>query len=276
MEALGSCRSLWIFVSEPADARLRPSQATKRRSSSRNNNPPGVTLKLKDYIKSLSKYPTDSEEPGIIVQQLAVLAAVRAADKGRLPASCGKGKSLDMDIVQAGILAGLERVHQYDGTLGHDMRAFLYKTIAGTIQDYAWKRENRITDGRWKFPELVLDSVPYFLGEGGSGFMDAEAEGDHGKKKTAEDVLLEEVTPLAIIEAEEEEDGAKTAVRRLRKVLGSVGEEGKAMLIRDSQIGRNRLLREQWAREIGITPAALHMRLVRLRQKAREWALTLQ
>lgn len=214
-------------------------------------------MNIKAYMKYLAAtFPADSEDPTVIVQQLAVLAAINLAAKGRLPGAIGRGEDIDLDVVHAGIVAGLEKIKQYDGTIG-TMRAFLYKTIAGTIQNYAWKRENRVTDGSWD-NVLTLDSTPSAPAD------DTVAE---------DEVIVEGNDAEAIMLSEEREEAHAEG---LRLAFAHLGEEGGEMLLKDSQIGYNAAARREWAESLGISIGALNMRLVRLRHQAREWALTLQ
>src|SRR5450631_1048666 len=93
---------------------------------------------FKQYLAFVSKHiPADSDKPTDIVQSLACLIAARLSGGGKLPVACGVGDSLDMDIVNAGILAGLEKISTYDPSKG-TMRQFLYPSIAGAMQGYAW------------------------------------------------------------------------------------------------------------------------------------------
>lgn len=221
-------------------------------------------MNIKEYIKKLaSDYPADSDDPTVIVQQLACLAGMRLSEQGKIPAACGVGDRLDMDIIQAGILAGLERVRHYDGTIG-TMRAFLYKTIAGTMQNYAWKRENRVTDGIWEFPEKVFDSE--------SQMPPCEEGTDKGMGMPKAQVLIEDSTPETILEREQD----TTSADQLTGLTDLLGREAIGLLLKDASLGYNATARHKWAAEIGVSIGALNMRLVRLRQKAREWALNVQ
>lgn len=222
-------------------------------------------MRLKEFIRILERYPEDSEDPQVIVQQLAVLAAVRAADKGQLPVSCGKGDTLDMDIIHAGILAGLERIHKFDGTIG-DMRAFLYKTIDGTIRNYAWARENRIEDNHNTdiSKVLVLEAAePIGMGE------------DVAERNVGTVILRDASSPDLELE-KEQEPIPKTAAKALGEVFAYLGEEATALLQKDAQIGRNAIKRREWADSLGLTVMGLATKLSRLRVRARVWALSRQ
>jgi hypothetical protein len=206
-------------------------------------------LKVKDYVQKLeANYPADSDIPTVIVQQLACLAAYRLAAKGQLPASCGKGEGIDMDVIHAGILIGLERLRLYDGSIG-TLRAFLYRTIAGTIQNYAWKRENRVTDGLWAFPDKVYTSE-----------VDDHDEELGGRK---EQKLIDEKTPETILL-----DAERSQYQPLREAFAYLGKEDSLLLLKAAQIGVRAL-----ALELKANPGSLATKLARLRKKAREWAL---
>lgn len=215
-------------------------------------------MNLRQYVKYLGeRFPADSQEPTVIVQQLACLAARNLANKGRLPASCGKPTDVDMDIVQSGILAGLEHLRKYDGEIG-TLRAFLYKTIAGTMQNYAWKRENRITDGIWDLTQTAIVHTE----------VQPQIEVDSARKQ---EYLIEEATPETIaIEAE-----ASTPRERLDVALEGISSEDKGMLIKSAQIGANLALRSLWAAELGISYLHLANKLSRARKRARDWALAI-
>lgn len=222
-------------------------------------------MRLKEFIRILERYPEDSENPQVIVQQLAVLAAVRAADKGQLPASCGKGETLDMDIIHAGILAGLERVHKFDGTIG-DMRAFLYKTIDGTIRNYAWARENRIEDNHNTdiSKVLVLEAA------------EPIDRGDDAAERSHSSIVLRDASSPDLELEKEQEPTPKTAAKALWEVFAYLGEEATALLQKDAQIGYNALKRREWAYSLGLTVGGLTTKLSRLRVRARVWALRQQ
>lgn len=225
---------------------------------------------LKDYLKWVSSHvPADSEKPTDIVQSLACLIGSRLSGSGKLPVSCGVGDRLDMDIVQAGILAGLEKIATYDGTLG-SMRQYLYPTIAGAMQGYAWERENRVADSRpVEWPECVN------LSEGETwppqGADNAEYSDQSGHEVEAG--LVTSATPQSLIE---DEEASQTALAGIRAAVAGLGTEDMGLLLKDAQIGYNAAERLAWAREKGITLGALSMRLSRLRKTAREWALTVQ
>jgi hypothetical protein len=211
---------------------------------------------FKQYLAFVSKHiPADSDKPTDIVQSLACLIAARLSGGGKLPVACGVGDSLDMDIVNAGILAGLEKISEYDSKKG-TMRQFLYPTIAGAMQGYAWERENRVSDSR-------VETWPSIVPMDGSEAEDAETE----------PALIDNHTPESdMIDLE----NAKTAYKGITAAVAGLGTEDMAMLLRDAQIGYNAVLRAEWAREIGVSVGALSMRLSRLRREARDWALTVQ
>lgn len=211
-------------------------------------------MMLKQYITHLLKnVPADSEKPGDIVQLLACLIGTRLSNSGKLPQACGVGEGLDMDIINAGIEAGLAKVKDYDPAQG-TMRQFLYPSIAGTMQMYAWERENRVADSRPR--EWPLASSP------------EEADGER-----LNDALIDYRTPETEMIEEEE---AITRGKGIRAAVAGLGTEDMAMLLRDAQIGYNAAKRQAWAAEIGVSVGALSMRLSRLRRAAREWALTVQ
>jgi len=213
-------------------------------------------MRFKQYLEYVSAHvPADSEKPTDIVQMLACLIAERLSTTGKLPASCGAGNDLDMDIVQAGILAGLEKIADFDSKLG-TMRQFLYPTIVGAMRSYAWERENRVSDSRL---DAGLPEVDYAYAE--------------SEDKPLPEQLIEETTPETQLEGEE---SGQAALAAISGAMGALGTEGAAMLLRDAHIGRNAELRQAWADEIGVSIGALHMRLSRLRRDARDWGLTLQ
>lgn len=209
-------------------------------------------MKLKEYMTYVEKHiPADSEKPTDVVQMLACLIGNRLGN--RVPAACGTGINLDMDIVQAGILAGLERIKAHDPSQG-TMRQFLYPTIAGAMQSYAWERENRVADSRPQEWPYILDIDEDF---------DAEEP----------NLIDQSANPETQMIREEE---AVQQVKSIRAAVKGLGQEATAMLIRDAQIGYDPAKRQAWADEIGVTVGALSMRLSRLRKQAREWALTEQ
>lgn len=212
-------------------------------------------MMFKQYIAWVSQHiPPDSERPTDMVQSLACLIASRLSEGGKLPIACGSGDSLDMDIVQAGIIAGLEKIDTYDSTLG-TMRQYLYPSIAGAMQTYAWERENRVSDARpdvW--PEIVM-------------LHDSSPQEDDTPIEAA---LMDQTTPESSMIEEEE---AKTAYKAITAAVSGLGTSDMAMLLKDAQIGYNAVLRQQWADEIGVSLGALYVRLSRLRRNARDWAL---
>lgn len=232
-------------------------------------------MKLKEYVKQLDKlYPSDCEVPSVIVQQLACLAAINLAAKGRLPASCGRGADIDMDIVNAGILAGLEKIKVHDGTLG-TLRAFLYKTIAGTIQNYAWARENRVEDNHnTDITKLMIyDSVPRTgMGEQSADNPEDKERPSDFRSKVGDDYLITDETPESILSAEEESESNPTQ-EAFREVKAFLGKEDTALLLKSAQIGYDAAKRIEWASSLGLTSASLNTRLARIRKRARDWAL---
>lgn len=221
---------------------------------------------LKDYLKHCCLYiPIDSEEPADIVQMLACLIGSRLSTLGKLPVSCGVGEQLDMDIVQAGILAGLEKVSEYDASQGTSLRQFLYPIIAGNMRNYAWERENRVSDSR---PADLPVTLPIDEGKD-----DIDTFDDNGQAIEAITVLIDPATPETVVEKEQASSASYQAIRAAVKGLGS---EDMGMLLRDAQIGYNRAKRLAWAEEIGVSLGALQVKLSRLRRDAREWALTVQ
>jgi hypothetical protein len=227
-------------------------------------------MRFKQYLEYVSKrIPADSDKPTDIVQMLACLIAQRLSTGGRLPVSCGSGNNLDMDIVQAGILAGLEKIADYDSKLG-TMRQFLYPTIAGVMANYAWERENRVGDCR---PKAGLPPYQSVYDDGTlANSVDGSNEGSTGRELLPT-ALIENSTPESLMEAEE---ASKDALAGVRAAVGGLGSEGMGMLLRDAQIGYNAAKRQEWASEIGVSVGALSMRLARLRRDARDWALTVQ
>lgn len=222
-------------------------------------------MKFKRYLRYVAAHiPTDSEKPTDIVQMLACLIASRLSRTNKLPVSCGRGNELDMDIVQAGILAGLQRLEAFDSTKG-TLKQYLYQRMAGEMFNYAWKRENRVADA---LPD-ELPSVFSFYDEG----EDPKLLDEEGDEEALPAQLLSHTTP----ETEMAElDAAKEQYEALQTAIGGLGKEGTAMLLRDVQIGYNAAARQAWADEIGVSVGALSMRLARLRRDARDWALTVQ
>lgn len=219
--------------------------------------------RFKQYLEFVSDHiPADSEKPSDIVQALACLIAQRISTTGRLPASCGVGNDLDMDVVNAGILAGLERISAHDSELG-TMRQFLYPTMAGAMVNYAWERENRVNDGRPRegLPTLLMSSYEAGIGT------------DDSPPKSLPDALIDYQTPETSMMAEQD---AETATAGLRAAIVGLGREATAMLLRDAQIGYDAAKRASWAAEIGVSVGALSVRLSRLRRDARDWAMTVQ
>src|SRR5271154_6481852 len=105
-------------------------------------------MKLKTYAKWVVKnIPENTDKPEEIIQQLAVMLGIRLSIAGKFPAACGKGLDLDMDIVQAGITRGLLVLRMgLTPRNGVTWGARLYKPIWGAMQEWAWKRENRVLD----------------------------------------------------------------------------------------------------------------------------------
>ena len=210
-------------------------------------------MKFKQYMDYVAKHiPADSDKPGDIVQALACLIATRLSASGKLPIACGQGKDLDMDIVQAGLLAGLEKAPKHDPSKG-TMRQFLYTDIAGAMMNYAWERENRVGDSR---PKDWPCTIP----------IDDDSENMH-------DALVDTRTTEAQMIADENAIIARDAISA---AIDNMPAEDMALLLRDAKIGYNAAERQKWANEIGVTVGALSMKLSRLRKRAREWALTVQ
>lgn len=236
-------------------------------------------MRFKQYADYVCKtIKPDSENPQDIVQTLAVLIAERLSMGGKLPVSCGKGKDLDMDIVQAGLLAGLERLHAFDGTLG-TLRQFLYPTMAGAMQSYAWERENRVGPSRPdEWPQITSfterqDSIDVQSRFGERGRLTEEVDSRAAIGSIIEPALLDHNTPETLLE---DEQSAVSSLETIRAAIGYLGTDSAAMLLKDSKIGYNAAKRRKWAEELGISIPALTMRLHRLRKAAREWALSLQ
>src|ERR1700761_8405147 len=83
----------------------RLAQLWKRQSMFRNRKRRKIMI-LKEYLGILEKlYSPETDDPTAIVQLLAALAGAKLSREGKLPKSCGVGDNLDMDIVNAGILA---------------------------------------------------------------------------------------------------------------------------------------------------------------------------
>ncbi len=209
---------------------------------------------LKEYLAWVSKHvPADSEKPTDMVQSLACLIASRLSTGGKLPVACGQGDQLDMDVVQAGIIAGLEKIAGYDASLG-SMRQYLYPTIAGAMQTYAWERENRVADSRSnEWPDILC-------------LNDDSSETEQSEPQALIDTRSPETAMI-------EEEDAKSAYKAITAAVAGLGTTDMGMLLKDAQIGYNAAKRQQWADEIGVTVGALSMRLSRLRKLAREWAL---
>lgn len=223
-------------------------------------------MKFKQYLKWVSEHiPPESDSPTDIVQSVTCLIASRLSILGRLPIACGYGDNLDMDIVQAGLLAGLEKIGDYDRTLGTSMRQFLYPTIAGAMQSYAWERENRIGDSRPRiWPEIMDAEDSGWIGDPSNDVDDETPVGP------LEERLIDSDSPESLMVQEEE---SKTALAAIGAAVAGLGTDDMALLLKDAQIGYNAAKRQAWADEIGVTLGALSMRLSRLRKVAREIAL---
>lgn len=198
----------------------------------------------------MSHVKADSEKPTDIVQALACLIATRLSTGGKLPVACGQGDTLDMDVVQAGILAGLEKIAEHDSTKG-TIQQFLYPTIAGAMRDFAWQRENRVSDSRGGDWPIVVDTDEAHL----------------------ESAMVTTDTPESILEANE---AAQTTYNGITAAIAGMPPEDMALLMKDAQIGYNAVERRKWADEIGVTVGTLSMRLSRLRKTARDWAMNVQ
>lgn len=221
---------------------------------------------LKDYLKYCSAHiAADSERPTDIVQMLACLVGSRLSSLGKLPVSCGIGDQLDMDVVQAGILAGLEKARDFDATLGTSLRQYLYPIIAGNMRNYAWERENRVSDSR---PVSLPTALSIEEGEDDNDTMDNNVEQIEGIA-----VLIDPNSPETVVN---EEEASQSSYKAIRAAVKGLGSEDMAMLLKDAQIGYNRAKRLAWAQEIGVSLGALQVKLSRLRRDAREWALTVQ
>lgn len=232
-------------------------------------------MMFKHYLAHVSKRVLpDSENPTDIVQMLACLIGSRLSQSGRLPLACGRGDNLDLDIVQAGIVAGLERIGEYDSAQG-TMRQFLYPTMAGAMANYAWERENRVSDSR----PITAPTITSFIEratEADAGYREEEEREERAggeQRSLIERDLVDPNTPETLLEAEQD---ARTAYAGVRAAIAGLGREATAMLLRDAQIGYNAAARAAWAAEIGVTPGALSVRLSRLRRDARDWACTVQ
>lgn len=220
-------------------------------------------MKLKQYLAYVSTHiPADSETPTDIVQSLSCLIASRLAAHGRLPASCGQGEDLDMDIVQAGILVGLERLQDHKAELG-TLKQYLYPHIAGAMQSYAWERENRVGESRPNTSPITFSA--YETTED-SPIQNGELTTDNRDHT----LLIDEQSPETTMIAEEE---AMDANRAIRAAATGLGKESMDMLLRDAKIGYNSAARQVWADELGVSLGALYTKLARLRRDARDWAL---
>jgi hypothetical protein len=211
-------------------------------------------MRFKQYMEYVAKHiPADSEKPSDVVQALACLIATRLSNSGKLPIACGKGNDLDMDIVQAGLLAGLEKLSKYDASKG-TLKQFLYADMAGIMLNYAWERENRVSDSRPKdWPDVC------------------------GVDYGAEEIMPAQLVDTRSTEAQMiAEEDSQTAREAISAAIDNMSAEDIGMLMRDAKIGYNAALRQAWAAEIGVTVGALSMKLSRLRKRAREWALTVQ
>lgn len=222
-------------------------------------------MRFKQYLEYVSAHvPADSDKPTDIVQALACLIARRLSVNGKLPAACGTGDDLDMDIVQAGLEAGLAKMSDYDPILGTTLRQFLYPTIAGAMSNYAWERENRISDSRPGEGLAAQDIASSY--ETGSS--------DEGTpRELLPDALVDMRTPET--EALDEEARGET-YKGIRAAVRGLGSEATQMLLRDAAVGYDAAKRSAWAAEIGVSVGALSVRLCRLRRDARDWALTIQ
>lgn len=229
-------------------------------------------MKLKQYVQWLAKHvPTDSESPTDIIQQLAALLGMRLSLANKLPNTCGIGDTLDMDIVQEGILKGLERLNAFDEAKGN-LKQFLYLPMMGRMIDYAWERENRVGDCRPRAAPLIHGLSAKTDDTDGE---DWEGEGDvmEFDKALVEPALVTSTTPETTMEADEEGTRRLDTVRGVASYLGPVD---MAMLLRDAQIGYSAIKRLAWAEELGVSLGALQTKLARLRRDARDWAMSVQ
>lgn len=213
-------------------------------------------MQLKEYLRTLElRLDADSDDPATMVQQLACLAGIRLSNKGSLPASCGRGPNLDMDVVQAGILAGLEKIRKYDGVTGN-IRAFLYPGIAGEIHDYAWKRENRVTDGLWNDIYEVYAADSY------------EQPGDDeiAPPRMPSNMVVQSFEDM-YTEAEGIRDKTNTRAKRLAIVYKSISTEEKEIFETAAIMGNNKRLRGNWADSLGMSYEKLREKIRRTRKK---------
>lgn len=218
-------------------------------------------MRLKQYLKILEKmYPTDSDDPTVIVQQLACLAGIRLSHKGGLPKACGRGLDLDMDIINEGVVTGLEKLRRYDGEMG-SIRAYLYPSIAGAMRHYAWKRENRVTHGEWEksihevYPAEMFEG--YFLENEDGETLIAPIAGEP-------DVMLVDGIEDETIQTETvTEDNQRLGLR-----LAALATEDRRLLLRYGRLGKsNGTGRTAMAEEMGINVPALRMRVQRIKEK---------
>lgn len=209
-------------------------------------------MRLKEYLKILQKlYPADSDDPAVIVQQLACLAGARLSNKKLLPTSCGVGNNLDMDVINAGIVSGLEKLHRFDGDMG-TLRAFLYPNIAGAIQHYAWKTQNRVSHAEWRAVINEVHSSDEYSGE--------EVHGDYGGYFP--DIPAAMQQDSYELSTEEEETEAEEDNKRKDKA-SRVDTEDASILVRYYQENEDK---QTIADSLGITLGSLYARVQRIKR----------
>lgn len=239
---------------------------------------------LKDYIDQIqANIKPNTVHPKEVVQLLACLIGERLSRTGKLPMACGVGGYLDMDIVNEGIIIGLEKLSEFDATKG-SLKQFLYPNMAGAMRDYAWKRENRVgeslPDEQPTAVSFYEKDVPFEPNKRGETQEAEDRDGlpggmaeDGSKNMMVDARLIEEDSPESLLQREQDEETRSSV---LGATLRHLGKEAVAMLRRDAAIGYNAAARQAWAEEIGVSVGALSVRLSRLRRGARDWALTLQ
>lgn len=213
-------------------------------------------MQLKEYLRTLElRLDADSDDPATMVQQLACLAGIRLSNKGSLPASCGRGPNLDMDVVQAGILAGLEKIRKYDGVTGN-IRAYLYPRIAGEIQNYAWKRENRVADGIWSDIYEVYAADSY----------EQPGDEDAAPHRMPSNMMVPSFEEM-YVEAERIKEKVNTKEKLISLVFKSLSKEEQEIFQTAAVMGNNKPLRLAWGEQLGLSPSGLKRKISYVREK---------
>lgn len=218
------------------------------------------------YADHVSKtIDPDTEEPAEVVQLVAVRIGMKLSCEGKLPVSCGTGLDLDLDIVNEGILAGLEQLSSYNPKKG-TLRQFLWKSMAGAMYDHAWERES-VTGflDRKRLPHDVS------LSEALEGKLDEEPDED-AEEKCATVARAEQFYPSIEDQLIEEEESrrSKSYVESRKEALKQLSARDRALLMKSARIGSDKAKRDAWATELGISYQSLAVAIARARKKLKE------